>query len=180
MYGKLIVTADGWYLFQTIEYEGGQYWDEYQPKITKSVTIIIPKTDGMFTEYRGDGNGSCKKITSTKDNRNDLTWTWKYFFRKSTYKRSSAFKDCELKHREGKMQRWEHYVDYSGEGMGGFSSDEKWSMTVKLIDKKGKVALPREFFYEEYDDQSGTTKKNVKLDYNATAAFLIEDYCDKE
>merc|ERR1712168_852498 len=177
--GELQVTNDGHFLFKTIEYKGGWWWDEPKPTVTTSVTIIVPNTDGSFTHYKGDGKGSCHKSVISADTRRTLSWLWRYFSKDDPRER-----EYELKYRRGKIQKWGLLHDArSRECEMGCSDDyREWSMDIQVLDG-GKVAVPMKFFMRKYLDVEIQWDTNVVFKYRSTTdedSFHVSDYCNAE
>merc|ERR1711962_100452 len=169
VHGEMQISKDGKYLLKPAEYS---WYNSFHSRRTKWVLIIIPNEDGTFTEYRGDGKGTCKRTTSQTDNRKSL-WT-------HLAEGKAQREDYELaeKMADGKTQKWRHQWDASEGCAMGCSSDYLTSeMTVQKIEGQGNVALPVKFYSEYYVDEYGDFYTNLDFKYEADSSFTISDYC---
>jgi len=167
--GFMQTTHNGRYLFKT--FSTFDYWQGWERKTRSAVTIIVPNNDGIFTEYKGDGKGSCTKTTTQKDNRKQLSWLWPHFTKdgRDIY---------ELIETKGDVQKWKVYHDMADEAMGGVDYDRWWTMTVKKLKIEGNIGIPVKFYMRdsEWDDGLWYTRADFK--YQPIESFKISDYCD--
>jgi len=167
--GKLQSTDSGMYLFDRTDWEN--VWST--PRKTRSITIIIPRLDGRFTQFNSNGDGSCSVTVTYDDRRKDLTYLW-------TYMTGDDKKNYKLRSDDVTNEIWGAEHNYSaGCRMGCYYDRLRWKMTVEMTDAQKRVGLPKSFL-KYRNSADWIWEKNVNFVYKSAeeyTLFRFEDYC---